>query len=52
MQIEAFVLGSDEGWTTVLIRSTQGEKIFNEVVKADLLDKIGGYKTGMPIDRK
>lgn len=31
-------IGSDEGWTTVLIRSTQGNKIFREVVKAGLVE--------------
>ncbi len=31
-------IGSDEGWTTVLIRSAHGEKVFKEVVKAGLVE--------------
>jgi coenzyme F420 hydrogenase subunit beta len=31
-------IGSDEGWTTVIVRSKQGEKVFKEVVKAGLVE--------------
>ncbi|MFW9927707.1 MAG: Coenzyme F420 hydrogenase/dehydrogenase, beta subunit C-terminal domain, partial [Candidatus Thorarchaeota archaeon] len=31
-------IGSDEGWTTVIIRSSKGEKVFKEVVKAGLVE--------------
>ncbi|MFX1484429.1 MAG: Coenzyme F420 hydrogenase/dehydrogenase, beta subunit C-terminal domain [Promethearchaeota archaeon] len=31
-------IGSDEGWTTVIVRTKQGEKIFKEVVKAGLVE--------------
>jgi coenzyme F420 hydrogenase subunit beta len=31
-------IGSDEGWTTVLVRSAQGEMVFKEVVKAGLVE--------------
>ncbi|MFW9812858.1 MAG: Coenzyme F420 hydrogenase/dehydrogenase, beta subunit C-terminal domain [Candidatus Thorarchaeota archaeon] len=31
-------IGSDEGWTTVIVRSKQGEKIFKEVIKAGLVE--------------
>jgi coenzyme F420 hydrogenase subunit beta len=31
-------IGSDEGWTTVIVRSKQGEKVFKEVIKAGLVE--------------
>ena len=31
-------IGSDEGWTTVIVRSKHGEKVFKEVVKAGLVE--------------
>ena len=31
-------VSSDDGWTTVIVRSKQGEKVFKEVVKAGLVE--------------
>ncbi len=31
-------IGSDEGWTTVIVRSKEGEKVFKEVVKAGFVE--------------
>ena len=31
-------IGSDEGWTTVIVRTELGEKVFKEVVKAGLIE--------------
>ncbi|MHA2026600.1 MAG: Coenzyme F420 hydrogenase/dehydrogenase, beta subunit C-terminal domain [Candidatus Thorarchaeota archaeon] len=31
-------IGSDEGWTTVIVRTKQGEKVFKEVIKAGLIE--------------
>ncbi|MFW9794788.1 MAG: Coenzyme F420 hydrogenase/dehydrogenase, beta subunit C-terminal domain [Candidatus Thorarchaeota archaeon] len=31
-------IGSDEGWTTVIVRSKRGEKVFKEVIKAGLVE--------------
>ena len=31
-------IGSDEGWTTVIVRSKQGEHVFKDVVKAGIIE--------------
>ena len=31
-------IGSDDGWTTVIVRSAQGEKVFKESVKAGIIE--------------